>query len=74
MRRLDVPVYVGVMKSTLNQEEPLLQVSDQPFSPPAFDDYLWFRAEVAVRIQPAIRETEISSQVEEVSEPPPKSV
>jgi len=55
------------MRSTLMNDEPLMQVSDRPFSPPAFEDYLWFRAEVAIRIQDGIRDTEIAGQVEEVS-------
>lgn len=68
MRALTVPVYVGVMRSTLNSEEPLFQVMDRPFSPPTFDDYLWFRSEMVVRIQPAVRETEMAGQAEEVTE------
>ncbi len=67
MRRIDVPVFVGVMKSTENSENPILVVQNEPFSTGnSFDSYRWFRAEVAIRIQDAVAETEVVSQVEEV--------
>lgn len=67
MRRIDVPVFVGVMKSTENSEKPIMVVQNEPFSMGnSFDDYRWFRAEVAIRIQDAVAETEVVSQVEEV--------
>jgi len=69
MRRLDIPVFVGVMKSTENAEKPIYTVQDAPYTlSNSFEDYRWFRAEVAIRIQDQITETEVVSQVEEVTE------
>jgi hypothetical protein len=67
MRRIDVPVYIGVMKCTMQNEKPLMVVQNEPFThQDAFRDYRWFRTEVAIRIQDEVTETETVSQVEEV--------
>jgi hypothetical protein len=40
MRRIDVPVYIGVMKCTMQNEKPLMVVQNEPFThQDAFRDY-----------------------------------
>lgn len=75
MRVIRVPVCVGVMKSTLNNEMPLFTVQPEPYSS-GFDDYLWFRAEMPIRIQQDVTETHLEPELEagEAFEPVSKGV
>lgn len=57
MRSIDVPVYVGVMKGTENNETPNVTVIHEPFNPPHFDNYTWWRSTVRIRIQDDVTET-----------------
>jgi len=51
------------MKSTLNSEHPIYCVSEEPYTV-GFDDYLWFRAVMPVRIQPDVTETHLEPELE----------
>lgn len=68
MRTIFVPVFVGIMRSTENSEQPITVVQNEPFtSGNSFDDYRWFRAEMPIRIQDAVTEHRLTAP-EEVTE------
>ena len=76
MRTIEATAYFGIMKVTINNEEPLVTVSPEPFSGSAFDDYVWHRVMVKLPIQPDVIEERgstgqsIFQPVEEVTEHP----
>jgi hypothetical protein len=64
------------MKVTINNENPLVTVSPEPFSGKAFDGYVWHRVVVKLPIQPDVIEARgstgqsIFQPAEEVTENP----
>jgi hypothetical protein len=66
-RNIDVPVYVGVMKSTENSEKPVTCVMPEPYTGSAFNQYTWYRTTVPIMVASEIKVSHHTS-VEEVAE------
>jgi len=69
-RLIQATAHFGVMKSTENQEEPIITVSPEPFSGPAFDDYRWYRVSVRLPVQPDVAGAMTTGEPEEIKEDP----
>lgn len=67
-RTIPAVAYFGVMKSTINDEEPIITVSPAPFSGDVFDMYVWYRVEAMLPIQPDVIGSQASKPVR-VNEP-----
>jgi len=73
-RTMKAVAYFGIAKATVNNEKPLVTVSEQPFSGPAFDSYIWYRASVELPISPdVIALCEKDGSLEEITEHPNES-
>jgi len=71
MRQIEASAYFGIMRSTINNEEPLVTVTERPFSGKAFDDYIWFRVSVELPIQPDVGQHRAKDgELEEITEHP----
>ena len=66
-RNIDVPVYVGVMKSTENSEKPITCVMAEPYTGSAFNQYTWYRTTVPIMVANEIKVSQHTA-VEEVTE------
>lgn len=60
MKTIEVPVFIAVMKGTEVYDQPIVQVTKEPFGADSFRDYHWFRAMAKLSIEDQITDAELS--------------
>ncbi len=58
MRVLEKDAYLGIMRCTENSPDPIVVISERPYTGKPFDDYRWFRTTIRARYEPDVTETD----------------